>query len=289
VGDIYTRKEREDMLKKSIKPVLVTDLFPEMREELLQVLSGLSDEEWSLPTICDGWSVKDVAIHILADDIGYLSRHRDNDGIDFSTDSWEELLRAINQQNDIWVRALRRASRRMLISLLEFTGAQFNDFMLSKSDDQGEISVAWAGNQAAPPWLEVAREYTEHWLHHQHICEAVDIESLKSRKYLHPVLAAFMHALPRTYESVHAPENTAIEIRVTGEAEDTWYLIREASAWGLYADTDISPEVVLEIPDDIAWRLFTKGISAEEAREHMMIEGDELLGSFLLQTVSIIA
>jgi hypothetical protein len=40
---------------------------------------------------------------------------------------------------------------------------------------------------------------------------------------------------------------------------------------------------------DTAWRLFTKGISNEEALARVRIEGDASLGEKVLDTVSIIA
>jgi hypothetical protein len=45
--------------------------------------------------------------------------------------------------------------------------------------------------------------------------------------------------------------------------------------------------VVLD--QDTAWRLFTKGISKEEAMQHTTMSGTEELARKLLDTVSIIA
>jgi len=58
-------------------PVIVVDLFPPERQELLLLLSELKDEEWHKPTICPGWNVKDIVLHLLGDDVGRLSRNRD--------------------------------------------------------------------------------------------------------------------------------------------------------------------------------------------------------------------
>ena len=85
---------------------------------MINILSDLTEAEWAAPTACTGWSVKDVAAHILADDCGYLSRHRDGEGITFKTDSWDELIGLINAQNEAWVLVNRRLSRKLLINLL---------------------------------------------------------------------------------------------------------------------------------------------------------------------------
>ncbi len=49
------------------------DLLPEERAALLDLLAGLTDDEWARPTACAGWSVKDVALHILGGDLGNLA------------------------------------------------------------------------------------------------------------------------------------------------------------------------------------------------------------------------
>ncbi|MGD0750715.1 MAG: maleylpyruvate isomerase N-terminal domain-containing protein [Anaerolineales bacterium] len=50
---------------ESPKPVIVAALFPEIHAELLSLLKKLSVEDWQKPTVCSGWLVKDVALHIL--------------------------------------------------------------------------------------------------------------------------------------------------------------------------------------------------------------------------------
>lgn len=264
-------------------------LFPEMRAELLRVLSSLSDEQWQAPTACAGWSVRDVAQHIFSDDCGYLSRHRDRDGITFVTNSWDELIEKINQQNETWVQATRRLSRHMLMSFLETTGEEMADYLATVQLDAIGQPVSWAGIKAAPIWLQVAREHTEYWMHHQHVCEGAGINSLKTRRYLHPALSTFVYALPRTYQAIAAPEKTVVAFQVTGEAADTWYIIKESEAWGLYAATDLEPETTVSMSEDAAWRMFTKGISAEALAEASQISGNATLGEQLLNTIAILA
>ncbi|MCH8876485.1 MAG: maleylpyruvate isomerase N-terminal domain-containing protein [Chloroflexi bacterium] len=62
---------------KSPNPVIVADLLPELLQNLLELLKGLEEEDWARSTVCAGWSVKDVALHLLGGDIGNLSSRRD--------------------------------------------------------------------------------------------------------------------------------------------------------------------------------------------------------------------
>lgn len=277
-------------MKRPVEPIHVLDLFPAMRAELLRVLHSLFDEAWQAPTACAGWSVKDVASHILSDEIAYLSRRRDRDGVTFEVSSWDELLRLINEHNELWVKATRhRVSRKMLMALLEFTGPQFYEHLASIDPQALSGPVSWAGDAPAPMWLQIAREYTEYWMHHQHICEAAGRESLKDRRFLHPLLSTFVHALPHTYRDVDAPPDTTVCFTVTGAAADSWFVVREPDAWKLYADTDRPPASTVTLDGDTAWRLFTKGIGRDEAAARAVIEGDAELGAVLLDAVAIIA
>src|SRR5438045_2447830 len=104
------------------RPIPVLDLFPAERAALLDLLSGLTDEQWAKPTVCAGWSVKDVALHILGGDLGNVSRRRD--GFQMKSTPGEDLVAFINRYNDDWVRVARRLSPRLIIDLLAFSGPQ---------------------------------------------------------------------------------------------------------------------------------------------------------------------
>ncbi|MBN1564231.1 MAG: maleylpyruvate isomerase N-terminal domain-containing protein, partial [Anaerolineae bacterium] len=111
-----------------VSPIDVIDLLPPMRAALLDLLRALSNDEWHLPTVCAGWSVKDVAQHMLADDIGNLSRRRDGYRLSADINNVDELIAFINEWNDVWVRATRRLSPRLLCDLLAFTGPQLHEY-----------------------------------------------------------------------------------------------------------------------------------------------------------------
>ena len=41
------------------------ELVRREREALVEDLAGLSDEQWELPSLCSGWTVHDVAAHLV--------------------------------------------------------------------------------------------------------------------------------------------------------------------------------------------------------------------------------
>lgn len=104
--------------------VAVTHLFPPERASLVKLLGSLDAEQWRAPTVCPGWSVKDVALHLLGDDVGLLSRRRDGvlpAGMPAEPAGWEELVASLDRLNQTWVAATRLISPRLLCELLTFT------------------------------------------------------------------------------------------------------------------------------------------------------------------------
>lgn len=265
------------------------DLIFEMRTELLRVLRNLDSAAWDQPTTLPGWSVKDVALHLLGNDIGSLSRHRDKDGMTFEEDSFEALVARINQSNAEWITAARRMSKRMLLTLLKTTGDELQDYLSLIDLEEEAGKVDWAGDDDAPMVLQIAREYTEYWTHHQHICEAVGERSLKDRRFMHAVFDVFVHALPRTYAHLDTPDGTLVRLRITGEGGDDWDVLREDGQWRLYRLVEAEPDAMVSMRSDVAWRLFTKGIARQHAAEQTTITGDVTLGAALLDAVAILA
>jgi uncharacterized protein (TIGR03083 family) len=278
---------------QEVEPVMVVDLFPEERKFLLELFAELEEEDWRRPTVCAGWTVRDIGLHLLGDDVGYLSGKRDHFKNPFfanrDMERWESLVQNINEANELWVRAMQRVSPALLADLLALTGKQFYEYVSSMDLMAMDGAVSWAGPGAAPVWLDIAREYTERWLHQQQIRDAVNRPGLKDRKFFHPVLDTFVRALPHTYRDVTVRDTTAVKLVVTGEAGDVWYLVREVNGWSLYKAVELQAASVVTMDQEICWRLFTKGIDKKRARASCTIEGDIGLGEKVLETVSIIA
>jgi uncharacterized protein (TIGR03083 family) len=257
-------------------------------------LQSLTAVEWNMPTACPGWSVKDVTGHLLGDDVGRLSRGRDGfanpdfaTGLDLST--LPGLIAAIDRQNALWVEGMRRVSPRLLIDLLRLTGEE--TFAWFSTLDLAAIGgpVDWVGPEPAPVWLDVAREYTERWVHQQHIRDAVERPDLKERQWFAPVLATFVLALPRALAGTNAASGASVRLVIPGEAGGIWTARREADSWRIApkASGDADAEVALDA--ETAWRLFTRGISRDDARSVARLQGDPRLGDAVFDMVSILA
>jgi uncharacterized protein (TIGR03083 family) len=277
-----------------LQPIDPLDLFSGERAALLALLRDLSPAEWAAPTVCAGWSVQDVALHLLGDDLGRLSWGRDGfvspafaAGLDVST--LPGLVAAIDRQNAVWVEGTRRNSPRLVIELLTMTGDLTEAYFRSLDLAALGMPVDWAGPEPAPIWLDLTREYTERWVHQQHIRDAVGRPGMTDARWLGPVLAAFMYAVPRALSGVSAPDGTAVRCIISGNAGGEWVALRWGGAWVLGSTSDTTADATVTLDQDVAWRLFTKGMSREDAQERSLITGDPLLAGQIFDTVSILA
>lgn len=278
---------------KPVEPIFVADLFGEIHQELLTLLRGLSTEDWYKPTVAGSWQVRDIVAHLLDSDIRRLSFQRDQAPMvppDKPIASYADLVGFLNQLNADWIKATKRISPQLLIEFLSITGAQVTA-LLQSLDPFGPalFGVAWAGEETSSNWFDVAREYTEKWHHQQQIRDAVGAPALYSRKWLHPVLDTFVRALPVNYKNTPAEPGAQISFLIIGEAGDEWTLVKELGGWQLFAGSADHAVCRMEFDQDTAWRLMTKGLSRDQARFKLSVQGNAALAEPLLGTLAVMA
>lgn len=266
-------------------------LFAPLDEKLITLLRSLSPDDWQKPTRAKQWTVKDIATHLLDGNLRTLSMLRDQYfGQPGPTDtSYEGMVRYLNDLNASWINGVRRLSPAVLVDLLEHSGREYTAY-LHTLDPFGPavFSVDWAGTYPTPNWFHIARDYTEKWHHQQQIREAVNRYGIASRELYYPVLDTFLQALPHHYRSVTASPGSTVKLHITGLAGGEWYLVRKENAWQLTKEKATShTEITLD--DDTAWKLFTKGLTLEEAHRLVSITGDRALGAPIYSMVAVMA
>ncbi|MEZ4664803.1 MAG: maleylpyruvate isomerase family mycothiol-dependent enzyme [Caldilineaceae bacterium] len=296
---------------KPVEPIYTVELFPGASRALLDLLGELSDAEWGAPTACAGWTVRDVAAHLLGGNLGRLAAQRAElithkmDGPQWQAlfdlmaqtsrtivplSTFDALVAVINRFNAEWIDVAQSLDTAQLIAFLALTDpVLYQHFKALAPAAMTHIGVAWAGEAQSANWFDMAREYTEKWHHQQHIRDAVNRPGLTERCWLYPVLDTFMRALPHTYRNQSAPDGTVVNFEIAGEAGGEWALVRQGERWQLYAGSADNATATASLNQDVAWRLFTNGMSWDDARRQLKLTGDETLGAEILNMVSIMA
>ena len=269
-----------------LEPVDVRPLMVRERAELLALLELLDDDRWAQPTACPGWSVKDVCLHILDGDLGWLSRGRDDDrsGLLPIGDDYRMFVDALNEKNERWVRGAGGLSHRVIRDLLRMVGAQVDEYFATIPLAE-RSRVEWVGPEATPKWFDLARDFTERWVHQQQIRDAVREPGLDGAEWVGPVVRTFVWSLPRAYREVMAAEGTVVALRVDGPGGGEWSLRRIDGEWSLDEGASTAPEALVTMSSSAAWRLFTGALRESDTT---LIGGNTLLADPLLQARGII-
>src|SRR5947209_17593164 len=114
---------RRGSTSQQAPPIQVAHLFAKVEAHLIELLRSLAPADWGRPTICPGWTVKEVAAHLLDTNIRNLAMRRDGyfGEKPAGADSYESLVRFLDRLNAEWVKAARRIRPRVLIDWLEMT------------------------------------------------------------------------------------------------------------------------------------------------------------------------
>jgi Mycothiol maleylpyruvate isomerase N-terminal domain len=253
------------------------------RRRLLSLLSSLSDAQWAAPTAAPQWPVKDIALHLLDVDLSWLARNRDRTGTGTipAPSGHEDFVRRLAQRNQRWVDGTQTLSPQLITGLLQWSGEQL-DAYLGTVDLARTSSVYWAGT--VPLWFDLAREFTERWVHYQQILEAARPAGHNPQPddYSPLVLRTFIWGFPHQYRAP-APAGTTIALAITGIG--AWTLTKTATGWTLDEGRTADPAASLQMTGDAAWRLLT---GARYDPRQVRTSGDPALAGPLLQVRGII-
>lgn len=264
----------------------VLDVRPALsaeRGELLRFVDALTPSQWLAPTAAPGWTVKDLALHLLDNDLGWLSRGRDGDAsglLDMRDHA--SLVDALAAKNQRWVEGAQGLSLPVVTGLLAWSGRHMDAYYASM-DLQAEGRVVWASDGPVPVWFDVAQDLTERWVHQQQMREAVGQCGDDTAIYLPLVLRTFVWALPHQYRPA-AAEGTVAQVDVG--CGGVWSLVSNGSGrWRMDEGSHDAPDALVAFSDDAAWRWLT---GAQWPADQVVLHGARELVEPLLRVRGIL-
>jgi uncharacterized protein (TIGR03083 family) len=271
-------------------PILCAHLIRRVDEKLIELLSSLTMNEWDLPTLVPLWNVGDVAAHLLDTALRKISMARDGfyaEKVDIR--SHQDLVTMVNRLNREGVAVYRRLSPQVLIEMTKLACEQIARFHESLDPfAPAAFPVSWAGEGMSLNWFDTARELTERWHHQQQIRVATNRPGIVTPDLYHPVLECFVRGLPHAYREVDAPAGTSLLLEISGECGGKCLLSRQSKQWVLSTPTTAEFSSRVTIPQEVAWRIFTKGIDRDTARNQIQIEGDRDLAEKVFELIAIV-
>jgi uncharacterized protein (TIGR03083 family) len=272
------------------RPILCAHLLRKVDEKLIDLLSALPPDEWELQTVAPLWKVRDVAAHLLDTALRKLSLVRDSCYVEAtSIGSQQDVITLVNRLNREGVAVYRRLSPQVLIDMLRLATKQSAEFHESLDPfATATFNVSWAGEDTSVNWFDTARELTERWHHQEQIRLATHRPGIMTRELYHPVLDCFLRGLPHAFDKVEAPPGTVLLVEISGDCGGQWFLERGPAAWNLVISPGSGFTARVTVPQELAWRLFTKGIDRSSARAQLEIDGDQDLGEKILNLTAIV-
>jgi uncharacterized protein (TIGR03083 family) len=271
-------------------PILCAHLMRRVDEKLIDLLRSLTPAEWDLQTVAPLWKVRDVAAHLLDTALRKLSIVRDSCYVEqVNIRSPQDLIAFINRLNREGVTVYRRLSPKVLVDTMKEACEQSARFHESLDPfAPAAFSVSWAGEEKSLNWFDTAREFTERWHHQQQIRLATNRPGIMTPELYHPVLDCFVRGLPYLYRDVDAHDGTLLVLEISGECGGRWFLRKELLGWRFVKPSVEKPASRVTIPQELAWRAFTKGIDRDSARALVAVEGNRDLGEKVLQLTAIV-
>jgi uncharacterized protein (TIGR03083 family) len=271
------------------QPILCAPLLRHVDAKLIQLLRDLRTEEWGTQTVAPEWKVRDVAAHLLDTVLRKLSMVRDHFFVEqLQIHSAQDIIDLVNRLNREGVTVYRRLSPPVLVEMMDMACRQSADFHESLDPfATAAFNVSWAGESTSLNWFDTARELTERWHHQQQIRHAADRPGIMTPELYHPVLDCFVRGLPHAFRDMDSPPGTTLQLDIAGDCGGRWLLAKNSSAWA-FASSANSPAATVIIPQEIAWRVFTKGIDRKDAIARSSIGGDTILGERVFHLTAIV-
>lgn len=266
------------------RPRLVA-LLSEQFGALDDLVSGLEEDRWRLPSPLPGWTVFDVLAHIIGTEsmlLGEKPPARDPGAPEVDVRTLSHVRNDIGAFNEIWLQRLRPRPGAELLRLYREVTARRRAALAALDDE------AWLAPTQSPvgevPYARFMRvRLFDCWMHELDIADALGTEVDEGGARGEVAFAEFAQALPRVLaKRGGAPAGALITLDVTGPLERSLH-IEVADRARYVADPGRAATVVIEVDSGLLVRLGGGRVNADAELDRIAFRGDAELGRQLVR------
>jgi uncharacterized protein (TIGR03083 family) len=249
------------------------------------LLGELSDNEWLLPSPLPGWSVQDNVSHIVGTEAMLAGEPGPSIEIDRAVS--EHVRNDIGAFNEQWVQALRAESpSEVLARFRELTAARLATLATMSEDEWNAESFTPAGKDTYGRFMQI--RVFDCWLHEQDIRDAVGKPGHETGLAVEVVLDEMATALGFV---VGKKAGAVAGQSVTFALADGGAVVRElhvevGERAAVVPALGGPATVVLTMPIGVMTRRCAGRVGPDDLLDQVMIQGDPVLASRILENQS---
>ena len=188
-----------------------TKTYQEAVADIQDVLNTLSPEQWNLATPCPGWTVADIAAHVI--DIDSMASGLSKPD---HTPDWDSLVhvKSPSQQfTELGVDYRRGTPPEVLLEQISSTSAHF----LAYLEQQPEIlKIPWSKSELTQDQFLLLRSF-DIWVHEQDIRSAIDSPGNLATNPARNAAQRMINSLPMIWgKKVGAPVGSELKFSLNG-------------------------------------------------------------------------
>ena len=221
--------------------------YQESIRDIHTLLTTLDEGQWSLPTPCPGWSISDIAAHLIDLDAMAMGAPPINHEPD-----WASLPHVKNTSNQFTERGVdyrRGTPPAELLAQLQETSSALVEFL---ADNSPSISVPWAKDQLPRDLFLIMRTF-DVWAHEQDIRATVGAPGNWGTNPARSTAQRMISSIPLLWaKKVGAPAGSALTLTLTGpDIEGSVHVITAESGKAIFTDDphDGASTVTMSWPD----------------------------------------
>jgi len=266
----------------------VLDALFKSWDDIDELLSGLSDEQWNEATKLPGWRVHDVVAHIIGTESFLMGVAAPTPDCDVS--ELPHVKNQMGEMNESWVRHLRDESPASMLEKFRSVTGERRKMLAAMTDE------AWNATAATPVGPNTYGRFMrvrtfDCWMHEQDIRYAVGVWANDdvllggpAEQALEEITSSLGYIVGKLGK---APDGSRVAFELTGPLQRTLRVAVDGRA--AVVDTfDGDPTTTIRLDAVLFTRLAGGRTTAAENEDAIEIAGDEALGRQIVEHLNFV-